>query len=159
MRSLLLGILALSALGRPATITQTQIAGAALGKQAPYYRAAFGRPWRRDRLEGGLERLSFPQRALDVYFRSGHKAAVGIVTWSIRLRTREGIGPCASLAALRSAYGSRIVAFRRSGKVRAYRLGQLWFALASGRVAAVQLSRKPLTVFTALNSPACSAGA
>lgn len=159
VRSLALAVLALTALGRPTTITQTAIAGAVLGKPSSYYRAAFGRPWRLDRLEGGLERLSFPQRNLDVYFRSGGKTAIGIVTWSIRLRTSGGVGPCSTIADLHRAYDPNLVPFRQGGRLLAYRLGALRFTTSKGRVGAVQLSRAPLTVFAALNSPACSAGA
>ncbi len=155
MRGLLAAV-SVSALLVTPTITQHAIGGAPLGKSRDFYRAYFGQPALTEQLEGGLTRLTFTKLRLQVYFKRGGPAAIGILTWSSRFRTARGIGPCSPLSALRRTYGSQLKPFHFAGTIAAYRLGRLWFTTKAGQtVGVVQLTGKGLTVFPALNSLRC----
>jgi len=168
-RTLRLALLALlcvgilpAAAGTSASITQTTLKGAPLAKTKAFYRAHYGSAGRLDRLQDGLERLVFPGLEIEVYFRPKQGAgAVGLLTWSPKLRTAEGVGPCSTLASLQKAYGNLLVSIRVAGqsKVVAYRVGKLSF-ITEGRprVLVVQLSGKGkggLDEFAGLNAPEC----
>ena len=137
-------------------ISQEFIGGGELGMTRSEYREVFGRPVRTAQLEGGLNRLEFPKLDVEVYFRGSRNAGIGLLTWNRAYRTSVGIGPCSTVSQLRRAYGARLVPFRFGGKLAAYRLGKLTFAVEGGkRVGVVMLAGTNLPVFTALNAPEC----
>src|SRR3954468_23598562 len=74
-------------------ITGASIAKAKLGWTQAHYRSLLGAPGRVDRLEGGLVRLVYPRRKLEVYLHGGR--GVAISTWNRRYTDGAGIGPCA----------------------------------------------------------------
>ena len=60
------------------------------------------------------------------------------------------------MAALKRAYGSRLVPFRQGGRIVAYRLGLLIFAVEGGkRVGVVALGRGTQAAYVALNATEC----
>lgn len=137
-------------------ISQTAIGGARLGRPQGEYLNLFRRPVERSQLEGGLTRLGLAGLDLEVYFRKGRDAAIGILTWNPAFRTAAGIGPCSRISMLTRVYGARLKPFRFAGRIAAYRLGRLWFtAEEDGRVGVVQLGTSALPVFVALNAPTC----
>ncbi len=143
-------------------ITQTHLRGAPLGKAKAFYTRFYGPPSRLDRLEEGLERLTFTRLKLEVYFRprSG-PGAIGILTWNSALKTALGIGPCSTVRALENAYGNELIPVKFAEKTVAYRLGKLSFVSERGnRIVVVELSgkgRNGLDEFAALNAPECGA--
>jgi hypothetical protein len=157
--ALALGLLcAAAAAAAPAApgITSSSVAGIELGMSRVQARGLLGTPVRLDRLEDGYERLVSERRRVEAYFRAGAAGVVELTTWSRTLRTAAGVGPCSTVAALKAAYGARLVPFRQGGKVLAYRLGALVFATGGGpRVRAVALGRGTASTFVALNVPAC----
>ncbi len=137
-------------------ITPGYIAGIKLGMTHAQARALLGKPVRVDRLEDGYDRLVSERKKVEAYFRAGVKGAAVVTTWSRILRTDKQVGPCSTVAALKAAYGSRLVPFRQAGKVIAYRLGTLIFATPNGtRVTAVAVGRGTGAIYVALNVPAC----
>ena len=94
----------------PPSITQTSIAGVALGELKEFYGKHFGaykqltltemKPW--------IPGRSFGQPEVAVYFRANPDRADIITTWNRRNRTAAGIGPCSTLAALKKAYGKNV---------------------------------------------------
>ena len=114
-------------------------------------------PVRLDRLEDGYLRLASTRERVESYFRTGTRGVAVVATWSRLLKTAEQIGPCSTVAALRRAYSSRLVAFRQGGRVVAYRLGRLIFTVEGGkRVGVVGLGLGTQAVYVALNAPECS---
>ena len=111
---------------------------------------------RLDRLEDGYLRLVSTRRSLESYFRTGTKGVAVVTTWNRRLKTVGGIGPCSTVAALKHAYGSRLVPFRQGGRIVAYRLGLLIFTVEGGkRVGVVGLGRGTQATYVALNATEC----
>lgn len=93
----------------------------------------------------------------------GYVGAQAIITWSSRLRTAEGVGPCSTVAALRKTYGDRLKPFRVAallpGRKLAglYSLGSLFFTVTpAGRVGAVGLSFTAFGVIATENAPQCA---
>lgn len=169
-------ILAIGALIAPAVgvagpgtdITQAAVSDVTLGSPLDPAYGVFGNAPVRELLEGGWVRYSFRQpeapprrngELVEVFLRSASREIAAIVVNDRRWRTAAGVGPCSTLAALRRAYPRRLVPIRRSGRVVAYRLGSLFFAVADGpRVSAVQLSAPSVGPWLATNAPACGTG-
>lgn len=115
------------------------------------------KPVRTDHLEDGYVRLVSPRQKVEAYFRTGTKGVAVVTTWNRQLRTDEQIGPCSTVAALKRAYGAKLVPFRMGGgRVLAYRLGNLIFTAEDGkRVGVVALGRGTAAVYVALNATEC----
>ena len=92
------------------------IARVKLGMTKARATAVLAKPLRSDRLEDGYERLVSGATKVEVYFRAGARGVVAVTTWNRATRTDKGIGPCSPVAALRRAYGARLVPFRQGGK-------------------------------------------
>ena len=138
-------------------ITQSYVAGIHLGASRAQGRALMTKPVRLDRLEDGYLRFVSPSEKLESYFRTGTKGVAVVTTWNRQLTTDEGIGPCSSVAALKRAYGGRLVPFRQGGRIVAYRLGNLIFTVEGGRrVGVVGLGRGTQAVYIALSATECS---
>lgn len=145
-------------------ITQAAVSDVTLGSPLDPVYGMFGIAPARDRLEGGWVRYSIrqpdipPRRGglVEVYLRSSSPRIVAIVVSDRRWHTTAGVGPCSTLAALRRAYPGHLVPIRQSGRLVAYRLGSLFFAVDDGpRVSAVQLSAPSVGPWLATNAPAC----
>jgi hypothetical protein len=137
-------------------VTPEYIVGVKLGMTHAKVRKLLTKPLRVDRLEGGYDRLVSGRQKVEVYFRAGAKGAVVVTTWNRALKTDEQVGPCSTVAALKTAYGSRLRPFRQNGKVIAYRLGNLMFTTEGGRrVGVVALGRGTAATYVALNAPEC----
>jgi hypothetical protein len=154
--ALLLAVAPLAAAQPAPGITQSSIAGIRLGASRLAATARLVPPVQVSRLEDGYLRLGSTRQAVESYFRTGTKGVAVVTTWSRRLRTAERIGPCSTVAALEHVYGSRLVPFRRGGRIVAYRLGLLVFTVEGGkRVGVVALGRGPESVYVALNATEC----
>jgi serine/threonine-protein kinase len=107
-------------------ITPNAIDGVSLGHKTPWYRHLLGPgPPATDPLSGYAE-LHFQQPEIATYSPRAGKPAVILTTWNPNFRTAAGIGPCSTLAAMRSAYGDRVTpdAHATHGKnVTAWKLG------------------------------------
>jgi len=150
-------VLAGLAVGTTPGITASSIAGIHLGATRAQARAHMTAPVRLDRLEDGYVRLVSTRQKVETYFRTGTTGVAVVTTWSRRLRTAAGIGPCSTVTALKNAYGPRLVPFRQGGRVVAYRLGQLIFTVEGGKkVGVVGLGRGTQAMYVALNATECS---
>ena len=139
-----------------AGITQSSVVGISLGVDQALVRALMPKPVRLDRLEDGYVRLVSPRQKLESYFRTGTKGVAAVTTWNRQPTTGEGIGPCSTVAALKAAYGSRLVPFREQSRIVAYRLGNLIFTVEGGRrVGVVALGRGAQATYVALNATEC----
>jgi hypothetical protein len=144
-------------LGTAPSITPSSIAGIHLGASQRDARAHMTGPVQVGRLEDGYLRLASARRKVESYFRTGTKGVAVVATWNRRLKTAERIGPCSTVAALRRAYGSRLVPFRQGGRIVAYRLGRLVFTVEGGKkVGVVGLGLGRQAMYVALNSTECS---
>ncbi len=138
-------------------IAPSSIAGLRLGMTRAQATARMSAPVRFDRLEDGYTRLASTRQKVESYFRTGTRGVAVVTTWSRRLETADRIGPCSTVAALKRAYGSRLVPFRQGGRIMAYRLGRLIFTVEGGkRVGVVGLGLGTQAVYVALNAPECS---
>jgi hypothetical protein len=138
-------------------ITPSNVAGIHLGMSQAQARALMTKPVRLDRLEDGYLRFVSTRQKLESYFRTGTKGVAVVTTWNRQLTTEQGIGPCSTVAALKHAYGTRLVPFRQGGRVVAYRLGNLIFTTEGGRrVGVVALGRGTQAVYVALSATECS---
>ena len=138
-------------------IAPDSLAGIRLGMSRVQARALLVKPVRVDRLEDGYDRLVSERQKVEVYFRAGTRGAVVVTTWNRLFKTAEQIGPCSPVAALRAAYGARLLAFRERGAAVAYRLGNLVFTTEGGRrVGVVALGRGTAATYVALSAPECS---
>ena len=152
-----LGAAPLASAQKAIDVTPGYIVGVKLGMTRAKAEALLEKPVRVDRLEDGYQRLVSGRQKVEVYFRKGAKGVVVVTTWNRTLRTDEQIGPCSTVAALKRAYGKRLLAFRQAGKVVAYRLGDLVFTAEGGkRVGVVALGRGTAATYVALNAPECS---
>lgn len=140
----------------PFLIDQRGVGEAQLGQPAAAYVRLPGTP-RRDRIAGGLDRLTLPAHELAVLFRSGSAGAVGILSWSPRYTTAAGIGPCSASTALRRAYGIRLDTVARGGGLEALQLGRIAFAVDSDRFVRAVLVGDPavLSPLVVLAVPPC----
>ena len=162
-RSGILLVLALLATASPAPaqkaidVTPDYVAGIRLGMTQARARTFLTKPVRLDRLEDGYVRLVSPRQKVEAYFRTGTKGVAVVTTWNRQLKTDEQVGPCSTVAALKKAYGSRLVPLRQGGRAVAYRLGNLIFTAEDGkRVGVVALGRGSGAVYVALNATECS---
>ena len=103
-----------------------------------------------EHLENDYSRLVFTGRKVEVYFHGQADAGVVVGTWSRAYRTAKGIGPCASVAALKKAYGARLARVLVGGSPAGYRLGRLVFTVDRGRVRAVSLKTAAAPFFVAI---------
>jgi tRNA A-37 threonylcarbamoyl transferase component Bud32 len=125
------------------SISETAIDGVRLGLSDRGYQRLWGpgsiRPLKYPR---DYARREFQGRKVAVYFASGDvqgaiqhgiARAVEITTWNRVDRTREGVGPCSTVAALKQAYGTRLKPVKANiieGKVYGYTVGRkLFFAV------------------------------
>ncbi len=136
-------------------ITPDYIAGIHLGMSQPQAKATLLKPVRVDRLEDGYLRWVSPGQKVEAYFRTGTKGVAVVTTWSRVLQTDEQIGPCSTVAALKAAYGRKLVPFHQSGRTVAYRMGNLVFTVNGKRVGAVGLGRGPQATYVTLNVTPC----
>src|SRR4051812_22235900 len=83
-------------------ITGASIAKAKLGWTGFQYKAALGTPSRLDMLEGGVARMTFASRKLEVYLHGGK--GVAIATWNRRYTDGAGIGPCSPIVDAQKAF-------------------------------------------------------
>jgi hypothetical protein len=120
-------------------ITPGTIAGAKLGLGAAAYQKLLGTPVHLDVPPKGFEqpdsytRLVFPKRKLYVYFSDDIDKATLITTWNKKYRTAAGIGPCSTVAQLKTAYGSKLKPSKwstQNGNTYVYLVGDLLFAAA-----------------------------
>jgi hypothetical protein len=92
----------------PPLISQTAISGMRLGQNTAFYEQRLG-GFRASTLDGpGYPFLAFQQPQIAVYFPSSGKPSIIITTWNKSYRTREGIGPCSTVAEMKKAYGSAV---------------------------------------------------
>ena len=98
-----------SAAGQP-EITQTSIAGAALGRTQAAYKQRFGgyKQLVLTEVDPPIPGLSFGQPEVAVYFRANPERGDIITTWNRHLRTAAGIGPCSTLDEMKKAYGEAV---------------------------------------------------
>jgi hypothetical protein len=100
-------------------ITQTSIAGAALGLTAEGYTEIFGKPDLR--VDQGQQVPGFPsteyptliflRQKVAVYFPDGWGSRAKIVTtWNKDFKTAAGVGPCSTIEEMKAAYGDRVKA-------------------------------------------------
>jgi tRNA A-37 threonylcarbamoyl transferase component Bud32 len=82
----------------------------------------------------GYALLRQPLYDVTAYFQGTDARAVELATWNKADRTAEGVGPCSSVAALKRAYGDRLVPApgnTHDGIVDGYSVGRrLFFAMA-----------------------------
>jgi hypothetical protein len=126
--------------GSPA-IQPGSIAGAKLGLGKAAYKHQLGSAVRFEAAGGGdmsepgfqqpadYARLVFTKRKINIYFKGGVDHAIQITTWNKAYKTKEGIGPCSSLAQLKAAYGKRLQpnpmnTNRDTGEVYSYVVGR-----------------------------------
>jgi hypothetical protein len=145
------------AAARPAPgVTATSIAGIRLGMTRAQAAVRMTGPLLTGRLEDGYLRVLSARQGVESYFRTGTKGVAVLTTWNRRLKTASQVGPCSTVAALKRAYGSRLVPFRQGRRIVAYRLGPLIFTVEGGkRVGVVGLGRGAQAVYVALNATEC----
>ena len=153
---MLLGLIAAGTAGAIETfpITGASIAKAKLGWTQAHYRAVLGKPGRIDRLEGGLTRLAYPGRQLEVYVHAGR--GVAVATWNRRYTDGAGIGPCAPIEAAQSTYGARWVKLTGGPNLALWEYRTLTFRIGKGKVLAVVLATKPYRLQIAGNTSDCN---
>ena len=144
--------------GRSAAIQPSSIAGARTGLTKAAYKRLFGSPVLVEHLENDYSRLVFTGRKVEVYFHGQADAGVVVGTWSRAYRTAKGIGPCASVAALKKAYGARLARVLVGGSPAGYRLGRLVFTVDRGRVRAVSLKTASAPFFVAIATASRAGG-
>ena len=151
------------------TISQTALAGGVLGASDFRLEQTWGAPWRKSALSTptGYSLLTNDVRDVSAYFVGSQDTAVELTTWNPHDRTSAGVGPCSSLAALRTAYGPALRPSRNNthnGTVFGYTVGpHLFFAMEGtptpSEVGAVALYSNPLewASYNALNDGPCQA--
>ena len=133
------GVLATRDDGPPprVSISQAAIAGATLGQTEEAYKKLYGPGWRSDLLTlPNFRALIFANRKQSIYFDPDTARGIIVTTWNPDHRTAAGVGPCSSLEALRSAYGSALKPSRwntQEGKTYAYTVGENLLFAFNGR--------------------------
>jgi len=135
-------------------ITGASIAGAKLGWTQAHYRSVLGAPARVDHLEGGLVRLAYPGRKLEVYLHGGRGVAVS--TWNRRFTDGAGIGPCSRIVDAQQAYGARWVKLLGGPDLQLWQYRTLTFRIGKAKVLAVVLATKPYRLQIAGNTSDCA---
>lgn len=155
---------AASAQAAAPSIGPALLGGVPLGRSAAFYRSTLARPVQRAADDDGFDRLLFPDLRLALLFEPGRDAAVAAISWSPAAATAAGVGPCSPVTKLLAAYRGRLRKLGGSGAPAgaggpaaavAYRLGRLVFVAAGGRVAAVALLGRGVSVGPALTAPRC----
>jgi hypothetical protein len=118
-------------------ITANSIGGVKLGLPANAYIETLGTPVKAETgLAGGsFTRLVFAKRKIAVYFSDQADKGLEIVTWNKTDRSKNGIGPCSSIAQLKGTYKARLKPMSANtinGAVYVYHVGNLLFA-ANGK--------------------------
>ena len=170
------GLLAMRDSDATPTISETGIAGLALGLRDSEYERAWG-PSSITALRYPEDYASrtFPERRRTVYYasadiqgaiRRGAARAVEITTWNGSDRTETGVGPCSTVEQLEQAYGGALKPVQANiikGKVYGYTVGnRLFFGVGPlgnpTRVGVVALYSNPLQYagFNALGSTPCT---
>jgi hypothetical protein len=154
----LLAVVALAAAGGAAAvetfpITGASIAGAKLGWTRAHYQTVLGKPGRVDQLEGGLTRLAYPARKLEVYLHAGH--GVAVATWNKRYTNGAGIGPCSRIVDAQAAFGTRWVKLAGGPALALWEYRTLTFRVGKGKVLAVVLAAKAYRLQIAGNTSEC----
>jgi hypothetical protein len=134
-------------------ITGASIAKAKLGWTRAHYRAVLGKPGRVDQLEGGLTRLVYRTRKLEVYLHAGR--GVAVATWNKRYTDGAGIGPCAPLADARATFGSHWVKLTGGPSLALWQYRTLTYRVGKGKVLAVVLATKKYRLQIAGNTSDC----
>src|SRR4051794_35154654 len=134
-------------------ITGASIAKAKLGWTQAHYRSVLGAPARVDRLEGGLVRLAYPKRKLEVYLHGGR--GVAIATWNRRYTDGAGIGPCAPIVDAQQAYDAHWTKLLGGPDVQLWQYRTLTFRIGKGKVLAVVLATNPYRLQIAGNTSDC----
>jgi hypothetical protein len=152
-------VLALAAAGAAAAvetwpITGASIAQAKLGWTRTHYQATLGKAGHVDLLEGGLTRLTYPQRKLEVYLHDGR--GVALATWSRRNTDGAGIGPCSRLEDARATYGTHWQKLTGGPDLALWEYRNLTFRVGRGKVLAVVLAAKRYRLQIAGNTHDCS---
>jgi hypothetical protein len=138
-------------------VTADYIVGIKLGMPQAKAAALLAKPVRFDRLEEGYQRYVSGKQKVEAYFQNGASGVVALTTWNRLLRTKEQIGPCSTIAALKRAYGAKLKPYRQAKRIVAYRLGNLIFTVApKQRVGVVGLGRGNGAVYISLNAPVCT---
>jgi hypothetical protein len=78
----------------------------------------------------------FGDRGVSVYFDQAKDKGIIVTTWNKNSKTARGIGPCSTIAAAKSAYGSSFKPARHNtieGKAYAYTLGKNLIFAANGK--------------------------
>lgn len=140
-------------------ITAKSVGGVRLGLTRSAYVKLAGKPVA-TKVAGGLARLYFPSRKLQVYLDARGRG-VGVLVNESDFRTPSGVGPCSSLQLLRTAFGTRLAAVGRvlPGKAAIYRSGALVFAVTNAKtIGAVLLHTPALPASVALDTGQCGLG-
>jgi hypothetical protein len=135
-------------------ITGASIAKAKLGWTQAHYRSVLGAPGRVDHLEGGLVRLAYPKRKLEVYLHAGR--GVAVATWNKRFTDGAGIGPCAPIVDAQQAYAARWVKLLGGPDLQLWEYRTLTFRIGKGKVLAVVLATKPYRLQIAGDTSDCA---
>jgi hypothetical protein len=135
-------------------ITGVSIANARLGSTSSQYQHLLGRATRVDQLEGGLVRLTFASRKLEVYLHGGK--GVAIATWNKRYTDGAGIGPCARIVDAQKAFGAHWVKLTGGPDLALWQQRTLTYRVGKGKVLAVVLATKPYRLQIAGNTRDCS---
>jgi hypothetical protein len=141
-------------------IGPNSIAGARLAHLLADYVRVFGPVRFTTRLPHGLKRLSFGDGEVHVFLASSTGKAVGILTSDKDFKTRDGVGPCSSVQALKAAYGNRLSSVRLASAhgIAAYRMGSLAFVVSGDRIGNVMLASSRLPLSIGLNAAQCGVG-
>ena len=151
-------------------ITPTSIAGAALGLREADYKSLFGVGWSTGTFDGPNYPVSLLLRPprVAVYFPRDGARAIEVTTWQKSFRTSAGVGPCSTIAELKSAYGNALEPSPNNtidGKVYAYTVGHIVFSAngapphPSTRVTSVAIYRgipRGWATYTAMHEPDCN---
>lgn len=134
-------------------ITGASIAKAHLGWTQARYRTVLGAPARIDRLQGGMTRLAYPGRKLEVYLHAGR--GVAISTWNRRYTDGAGIGPCSRIVDAQQTFGTHWVKLLGGPSLQLWQYRTLTYRIGKGKVLAVVLATKPYRVQIAGNTNDC----
>jgi hypothetical protein len=138
-------------------ISQRAIGGATLGMKRSGYVYKFGKPSFTTRFGNSMTRIVFNNSEFAIYLsRKGR--GVAVITSAEEYRTRARVGPCSTVSALKKAYGHRLKAKRRAGRLVGFRLGRLLFTVQSTRVGAVMLANSAFPASVAVNHGQCGSG-
>jgi hypothetical protein len=135
-------------------ISGGSIAGASLGWTSAHYRAKLGAPSRVDRLEGGLTRLVYRKRKVEVYLHAGR--GVALSTWNRTYTDGAGIGPCGKIVDAQAAYGARWVKLTGGPDLALWQYRTLTFRIGKGKILAVVLAKPAYRLQIAGNTSDCS---